>query len=157
MVEVGDKYTFQGTEVTITSIANNKIRYAGKGQEGVTSLGYYFTHNFYPVKKTSEKFIIGGDKTTLPSLIDQKAAWLADKITTKEYQKAIATSKTPPITGVKNGTDIIKEPPRFTKYEDTSLIKLTKKGSTKLYIGVGIIAIVIIFGGFKVFRKVIKL
>lgn len=155
MVEVGDKYTFQGTEVTITQVSNNKIHYAGKGQEGVTSLGYYFTHNFYPVKKTTQVFTSGVDKAAF--FAEQKAAWLGDKITTKEYQKAIATSKTPSITGVKNGTNIIKEPPRFTKYEDTSLIKLTKKGSTKLYVGVGIIAVVIIFGGFKIFKKVIKL
>ena len=50
-----------------------------------------------------------------------------------------------------------KTPAPVAVHKDTSLLKLTKEGSTKLYIGVGIVAIVIIFGGFKVFRKVIKL
>ncbi len=40
-----------------------------------------------------------------------------------------------------------------TEDTTTGILKLTKTGTTKLYVGVSIIAIVIIFGGFKIFKK----
>ena len=164
-LSIGSTYTIRGKEATITKMGAGKVWYQGSGFGGSASEKYF--RSMMPATPTStaqlptppanpntiSKRTLG--VTPVGSGTDYKAMWLSDIITTEQYQKTLVgkaiTIITPAKTATSNATAPAEEP-----HQDTSLLKLTKKGSTKFYVIVCIILGIIIFAEGKIFKKVVK-
>jgi hypothetical protein len=163
---IGSTYTFRGKQATIKDIKGDRIYYQGSGFGGSASEGYFrslmptapTSTAQLPEVKTHDKVVI--PKKTLnvsaagsgaePTRAEYKDMWLAGTITTAQFQKTlvgIPISKT----ATSNATAPGVEP-----HKDTSLLKLTKKGSNKFYVIVCIVLGIIIFAEGKIFKKVVK-
>lgn len=87
--------------------------------------------------------------------IEAKAAWLADKITTAEYQAYSAVGKIPPIRKDPIKVHKVTEIKNNTTPNKTDLISLTKTGKTRFYIIIGVFLLIILYLEGSLFKKII--